>query len=333
MGTFNRSGNWGIDYYFRGRRKREMVGTSKRLAEQVLNKRLTEIAEGKYLDKKPQQKITFEVFSRYYLENYAIPNKRSWKETDKHYVKRLNSVFGKKYLYTISSYDIERFKSERIKEVSPASVNRELACLKTMFNKAIAWGYVSENPLRQIKLFKENNERVRFLNTDELKLLLSYCSDRLKRFVILAVATGMRKGEIQKLKQEDIDFTRNFIRISEQKNGLTSYIPMNNTARKVLEQGVDFDYNPRKAFELACKKAGIKDFRFHDLRHTFCSWLAMEGQPIHNIMRLARHKDIKMTLRYSHLSPESKAVSAAAIDSHILVTFDDTKKVTFCKSL
>jgi len=327
MAIYQKNGNWFIDYRVEGRRKREKIGSSKKLAEQVLAKRKIDIAEGKYLDRQKQEKITFEEFSERYLKDYSIPNKRSWKETDKYYVKRLNSVFGKKYLYTISSHDIERYKSERIKEVSPASVNRELSCLKTMFNKAIDWGYTSENPLRQIKLFKENNERVRFLNTEEFKSLLSYCSDRLKRFVILAVSTGMRKGEIQRLKQEDIDFTRNVIRISEQKNGFTSYISINNTARKVLEQGLDFDYNPRKAFESACEKAGIKDFRFHDLRHTFCSWLAISGVSIHSIMKLARHKDIKMTLRYSHLSQESKAVSAAAIDGHFLDTFDNTKKL------
>lgn len=322
MGCLKKNGNWFIDYRDpNGKRVRKKIGSSKALAEQALAKVQVEIAEGKYLEKLPQKKISFDEFSEIYLNDYAIPNKRSWKSTDKIYIGHWKELFGKRYLYTINPHEIERYKSQRIKTLSPAGVNRELACLKTMFNKAIDWGFTAVNPVKRVKLFRENNQRVRFLTPEEFSRLLSHCSDRLARFVILAVSTGMRKGEIQNLRSEDVDFKLQIIKIKQQKNGETSYIPINQAALKVLARGFDFGYNPRKSFELAVSRAGIQDFRFHDLRHTFCSWLAIAGVPINTIRELARHKDIKMTLRYAHLSPDSKAQSVRVLDGQILDTF------------
>ncbi len=93
---------------------------------------------------------------------------------------------------------VERFKNKRREEAALASVNRDLACLKCIFNRAIDWDKAKENPVRKVKMFKENNQRTRFLTSEEKKTLLSNCSERLKAAVLFALNTGMRKGRDSK---------------------------------------------------------------------------------------------------------------------------------------
>lgn len=319
MGVYRKNNEWYIDYYFQGRRKREKVGPSKKLAQEVLNKRKIQIAENRFLDIKKDKKIKFKDFSEIYLEDYAKPNKRSWKR-DLFSLKLLNAYFGDRYLYEITTSMVERYKSKRHGNVSVATVNRELACLKCIFNKAILWNMTGNNPAKSVKLFKENNARLRYLEKEEIAKLLSNCPHVLKAVVTVAINTGMRKSEIQNLKWRDINFKRGYITLKETKNGSTRIIPMNQAVKECLfslEEKPNSPYifcgknggpfNFRKAFETALKKTGIKDFKFHDLRHTFASHLVMSGTDLNTVRELLGHKDLSMTLRYSHLSPDHKS--------------------------
>jgi len=315
-----KSGKYQIDYYFQGRRIRETY-PNRKTAEQALMKRKIEIAEGKFLDKRKEEKIKFKDFAEEFIEVYAKPNKKSWKR-DQLSMKHLKKHFGEKYLSQITSYDIENYKKERIKEVSPSTINRELACLKTMFNKAIEWKKVKENPVREVKLFKENNERIRYLKEDEIKKLLNNLSGSLRIIVIIALNTGMRLSEILNLRWEDIDFSTKLIYIRESKSGESREIPMTDIVYNTLWdlkftsqlkgrvspfvfKGIK-KYWVSHRFHYIVKKLGIKDFRFHDLRHTFASYLAMMGVNLKTIQELLGHKTFKMTLRYAHLSKDYK---------------------------
>lgn len=194
----------------------------------VLNKRKIEIAEGKFLDKKKDEKLKFEIFAEEYLELHSKVNNKSWRKSDLLNIQVLNKTFTGKYLQEIIPYFVEKFKAERAKEVAPATVNRNLACLQSIFNKAIAWGKFSgENPVRKVKLFKENNQRLRFLEKEEMSKLLGNCNKTLRSIVILAINTGMRKGEIMGLKWRDIDFQRGIIYLYYTKNGEKREIPIN----------------------------------------------------------------------------------------------------------
>ena len=320
MALFQRKGDWFIDYYASGRRRREKIGPSKKLAETVLRKRKVEIAEGKFLNMDKQQRIKFKDFAPIYLETHAKPNKRSWMTTDVKYLKNLIPFLGERFLNEITPELIERYKAQRKQTVSVASVNRELALLKCMFNKAIAWGYAKGNPVTQIKFFKENNWRTRFLEKEEIARLLSHCPPILRAILTVALNTGMRKSEIQNLKWRDVDFERSYISVEHTKNGEKRFIPMNEAVKKALigvrkhpespyifagRDGEPFNF--RKSFETALKKSGIKDFRFHDCRHTFASHLVMSGVDLNTVRELLGHKEPTMTLRYSHLSPDHKA--------------------------
>ena len=320
MGIFQKNDNWCIDYRLQnGTRRREMVGKSKKLAKFALAKRKTEIAEGKFLDIKKKEKIRFKDFAEEFLNLYSKPNKKSWK-SDEYNLKKLESVFRGKYLYSITVKDIEKFKSDRLKEVSPSTVNRELATLKTLLTKAVCWGRVHENVCKHVKFLKEPKGRLRFLESEGIIKLLSNCDNRLRPIVVLALNTGMRKGEILNLKWHDVDFRQNIITLLDTKNGEIREVYINEQVKTALIQvkkHPESSYifcndkgNPyrdiRKSFFTVLKKSGINSFRFHDLRHTFASQLVMSGVDINTVRELLGHKDIRMTLRYSHLAPSHK---------------------------
>ncbi|MFH0732913.1 MAG: site-specific integrase, partial [Candidatus Omnitrophota bacterium] len=217
------------------------------------------------------------------------------------------------------------------KKISPATVNRELACLKCMLNKAVLWGKLSANPATKVRLLKENNARLRFLSKEEIMRLLGNCAEHLKPVVTLAVFTGMRKGEILNLKWQDIDIQRGLINIYDSKNGSKREAYINETVKRALiavrknpespyvffrKDGKPY-YSLRKSFFTACNKSGILDFRFHDLRHTFASQLVMSGVDIKTVQELLGHKSIEMTLRYSHLAPSHKSRAVELLSQNI----------------
>jgi hypothetical protein len=158
MGVIFKRGSWWIDYRVDGKRHRKKIGPNKTLAENVFAKTKAQIAENRYLDIKKEHKVKFEELSTSYMELYAKVNKKSW-HSDTGRINALSKHFSGKYLHEITPMAIEKYKSERTKEVSKATVNRDLACLKCMFTNAIKWGKATENPVKKVKLFKENNKR------------------------------------------------------------------------------------------------------------------------------------------------------------------------------
>ena len=317
-GVRRRGGTYFVDFYSNGRRTRKVVGNNRKTAEAVLHKYKAEVVEGKFLDVDKTEKIRFEDFTDEYLKVHSINNKSYYK--DELNIKMLKRFFGGRHIHEVTSLDVERFKAERAKEVSVATTNRGLALLKSMFNRAIEWRKVKENPCRSVKLFKENNQILRYLEGDEIRKLISNCDGYLRGIVTTALFTGMRKGEILSLKWHDCDFERQIIRITNTKNKETRIVPMHNLVKKTMiampkhpdsayifhkRNGEPF-INVRKSFDKLLKTCKIVNFRFHDLRHTFASQLAMAGVDLNTIRELLGHKSIQMTLRYAHLSPDHK---------------------------
>jgi integrase len=332
-GVFRRGRIWYISYYANGRRCKEAYGENKKAAEAALHKRKADIAEGRFLDKRKKEKIRFEEFATTFVELYSKPNKRPRvARRDEFLIKRLGTHFNGKYLYEITPQAVERYKSERIKEVAPATVNRELACLKCMFNKAIIWKNADENPVRQVKLFKENNARLRYLEKSEIKKLLDNAPTHLKPILVVALFTGMRKSEILNLQWKDINFEQGIIYLLQTKNGERREVLINDTVKKALiavpkhpespyvfchDSGKSY-CNVRKSFDTLLRKCGIIDFRFHDLRHTFASQLVMSGVDLKTVQELMGHKSIEMTLRYSHLSPDHKKKAVSILERNLV---------------
>jgi len=322
MGVYKRGTIWYIDYYAGYKRMRERIGPSRRQAETVLKKKLVQVAENRFLEVEKYEKIRFERMTDLYLENYSKPNKKSSRR-DITSINNLKPFFAGKYLHEIIPLDMEKYKKKRQAQVSNATVNREVACLKHIFTKAIEWGIVKKNPGKQVKLLRERNTRVRYLEEEEIKRLYDSCAEHLKPIVTVALNTGMRKEEILNLKWKDLDFRNKIIYILDTKNNERQEIPINDIVYRALlalreksespwvfskKNGERYG-NIRKAFEGAKKRAGITDFRFHDLRHTFASYLVMAGIDLKTVQELLGHKTFNMTLRYAHLSPNHKRMA------------------------
>jgi integrase len=171
-----------------------------------------------------------------------------------------------------------------------------------------------QNPAKEVKLFKQNNIILRYLTEKEKHMLLACCSPRIRPIVLYALHTGMRKSKILNLKWTDVDLQSKVLAVRNTKGGELRYIPINSTLCSVFEEAVkvrNLEYpqvfwdtrNFRKEWEGAVKRAGLHDFRFHDLRHTAASYMAMAGIDLKTIQEILGHKEIKMTLRYAHLSP------------------------------
>jgi integrase len=344
MGKYLRGKVWYIDYHGNGRRVREKVGPSAKLADIVLQKRKVQIAEGRLLDKKKDYKVKFEEFADEYLEVHCKSNNKTWSTSDQLNLAGLKKYFAGRYLHEISPEDIERYRTERIKKVTKSTVNRILNCLSSMYNRAIEWGKAEYNPMSKVKLYKVPQKRIRYLEREEIDKLLSVIDQltltnnhnqysHLKPIVIVALHTGMRKSEILGLKWHDIDIKRNIIHLHDTKNGEKREVSMNETVQKTIIgvlKNPESQYvfcnsknkpygNVRRSFNTACEKAEIVDFRFHDLRHTFASQSVMSGVDLNTVRELLGHKSLQMTLRYSHLSPDHKKRAVDVLD-HWLVT-------------
>ena len=215
---------------------------------------------------------------------------------------------------------IEEYKSRGIAGFAPATINREMACMKHLYTVAIKWGKTTRNPVKDVKLFKESNSRTRYLEFEETERLIGSCEAYLRDIVIIAVNTGMRMGEIFNLQWEHIDLKRKIIYLMETKNGDMREIPMNDRVAGTLfniVQNADIPYifhnkqgkpftSVKKSFATALRRSRISNFRFHDLRHTFASHLAIKGIDLNTIRELLGHKSMRMTLRYAHLNQEHK---------------------------
>jgi integrase len=201
----------------------------------------------------------------------------------------------------------------------PASVNREFACLKTIFNKAIKNGKAESNPTQGVKFLKENNVRDRLLTSEEYARLLAHCAAYLKPLVKLAYHTGMRKGEIVNLKWDRVDLKEGFIRLRPEDTKTTDgrLVPLNREMVEMFKAmprglpGVEvFSYRGRsftsiwRGLAAACKKAGVEGFTFHDLRHTAINNWRLQGNDYFRIMAATGHKTMTVFKRYNTVSKE-----------------------------
>jgi len=209
--------------------------------------------------------------------------------------------------------------------VSPQTARHYLNILSHIFAVAVReWGWLADSPMRKVDKPRMSPGRVRFLSNDELTALLEACRDSscgyLYPAVMLALTTGMRRGEQLSLTWENVDFERSWITLGITKNKQRRGVPLVGAAQDALRslrtvRRIDTNlvfpshdgrkpYDIRRPFTLALKKAGIRDFRWHDLRHCAASYLAMSGVPLKVIGQLLGHRTSAMTDRYSHLADQ-----------------------------
>jgi integrase len=234
-------------------------------------------------------------------------------------------------LNAISTLAVQRFKDKFLENHAPATWNRYFACLTNILKCAVDWDMMDESVLKAVKKVKkekEENQIIRYLNQykpDEYDRLMNVIrksnAPELYYKVMFALHTGMRESEILAQEWATIDFTNRIIFISKSKSGKPREIPMNNTLYEALNKmprhisGKVFNVKNNDAFVDAVKRSGIAPFRFHDLRHTFASWLVMRGADLYEVQRLLGHSSIQMTQRYAHLSPKMLKRAVGLLDT------------------
>lgn len=315
-------------------------------------------------ERKSKQRTFQQFIEREYMEWCAIHKKRGLSN-----VRVLLTTFkelGKFPLNELTLWQFEKWRSQKIKKgIAPSTITRNLAEVRAMFNRAVDWGFLEQSPLIKFKMQKFDNARTRYLSVSEeakLRLSLSQRDHRIKLsrkngnqwraergydlypdistlkfgdyltpIVLLALNTGMRKGELFGLQWEHINFELNQLTVitENSKSGKARYIPLNEQAIQLLKdwsnqtksnKGIVFSSSNghklsdiKKSWMNLLKATGVSNFVFHDLRHTFASKLVMAGVDLNTVRELLGHADIKMTLRYTHLAPEHKASAVALL--------------------
>jgi site-specific recombinase XerD len=268
--------------------------------------------------------VTFAEIARERMASRRLKLARRSFTTDEQRLQKLLKVFGTKPADEISPADIETFLADLVTSEgrSRSTANRYHSLLSSVFTHATRNDRISRNPCERVDYLKENSFRVRYLTDDEearlRRAVRSRYPDRCELLlaeVDLAVHTGMRRGEQFLLRRDGINLDRGTLTASGKGGQRTVYL--NSSARTAVEKllassegdllipGAEPGQRDwRRWFEHCVRAAGIKDFRWHDLRHTFASRLAIAGKPLLTIRDLLGHRNIRMTERYSHLSNE-----------------------------
>ncbi len=273
------------------------------------------------------------------MPHKATSTQRAQKSYLDYWAKELGE-FGLAYIDTnlitkkmrVLEYSGDMRRAKITKPKSPRTLKLYRDCLSQIFKYAILWGQIGENPIEQMPTIKKSSPaRTRFLDESEIEALLEECKASanpwLYLIVIFALSTGARKSEILKLKVTDVELSRHRAIFRDTKNGETRSVPIVKHLAKLLKKHLltidtlyesravnnglvfpntigDKAIDIRSAWELARKKANINNFRFHDLRHTAASYLAMNEATSIELSVILGHKTLQMVKRYAHLSTD-----------------------------
>jgi integrase len=324
-GVFVRNGEYWIRYTDQFRKlHREKVGPFLEPAKAAVEKRRSEAREGKFFpDKVRQRVVLFSEIARDFLV-HSKQTKRSYGH-DVSRSETLLRLWRDCPLLDLLPGRIERDLAEcaEQEEWTPATYNRHRALVSGTFSLAIRNGKATANPVRGTRHRMENNARVRYLTDEEegrlIEEIRATCPE-LERQIIVALHSGMRRSEQYVttdcpdggLKWQHIDFRSGVITLPRSKHGESRHIKMNSVLRetladlrKVARSPYVFPVEPPdKLFPEICSQAGVPDFTWHCLRHTFASRLVMRGVDLRTVQDLMGHKSIVTTMRYAHLAPQ-----------------------------
>lgn len=321
---------WFIDYRDKnGKRIQKVVKHAQDQQEAIkaLQEEVRRVFDDEYNIKRERGSMKFESLAEEYLELHAKVNKRSWKKGDKVYLDcHLIPYFGEYEITKINSMLIEKYKKKRLEEgAKKSTVNRESSCLRLIFQKAIGWGYLTENPMKGLKPFSEkDNYMERVLSPEEEKRLLENCASKpVKDFIVFGLNTGMRMGEILSLEWKNVFLEQRAILVTMTKSGKNRKIPINDTLYSLLTRlhdngkngnGRIFPYtNVYWSFKKAARLASIPEVRLHDLRHTFATRLIEPGVDIITVRDLLGHSHSTVTERYTHPNESLKRVAVESL--------------------
>ena len=344
-----RGDSWESDFWYDGKRYRKSWGEiSKTTASEKDGRFKRAVKEGTYQAR--AKRIRFEEFAKRYMKHAELHKKPKSAKRNQTSIDMMMPHFKGKLIGHITSFMVEQYKKKRRdKGARPATVNRDIATLRNMLNKAVEWGYLRTTPMAKVKQFKEDNEKMWVLTDQEEERLLEQCAKSpqrakkryLKDLVEFALYSGMRQSEIFNLKRSQVDLKNRFVMATDTKTHEDRPVPMNDTLKAIIKRRLnasDSEYvfcNAKgkkltvltSAFWYAVKEAGLvrwekgedgklkkSRFRFHDLRHTCLSRVGMNGYDLKTIMEIGGHRTHKTAIRYQHPTPEHKLEAIRSLD-------------------
>ncbi len=321
-----------------GRNKSLRVRGSHELAKKILRKRMSVRDENRHLDVKREVNFRMSALIDRYWNQYGIKKRSASRE--KAVLNGVRAEMGSRFVREIDGVAVSRWYEglTAVRDLSPGTAVRHFNVMHHMMEKASTiWSKetgIDRNPADQVEVRRPDDQRDRYLSAEELSRLkqaldektyrkgtkqLNQTFYRLRLIVLTAITTGMRVAEIFGLKWSDVMYSEGLIAVrAKLKGGKMRYVPMlpelaSELRRYPVVIGEDRIFPPKAgatgerqrvegSFEDLLERAGIDDFRFHDLRHTFASWYMMNGGDLYELAKILGHSNIKMTERYAKLA-------------------------------
>lgn len=299
---------------------------NKRQAQRLHDKLKAERWEQDKIGVKPVR--TWDEAAERWLTETTHKRTQAW---DRSMLKWFHPHLGGKALTDISRALLDEIKAKRAKGVTPGTVNRYMALVRAILRRACYdWEWLDRVP--KVGMLRNPAGRIRALTDEELARLLPELPQHLRDMVVFSLATGLRQGNVTRLQWKQVSLERQHLWIAadQHKNGKAHAVPLNASAMAVLRMRkgdhpkfvFTYEGNPivqvnTKAWRAALKRAGIEDFRWHDLRHTWATWQREEGTPTHELQRLGGWKTLEMVERYAHVAPEGLQLAASRLDNRL----------------
>lgn len=343
MALYRRPGStyWWLDFEFEGSRHRLSTKCrSKRDAEKFAHAYRTDLANGKVsLEPKAKRAPTLTEAAEDYLAWSKLQNIVSTHKKYETASKAPLRLLGSRPITEIDRDSIEAFVKWRHvqkkkapirklaknkdavarKVISPATVNKELAFLRILFNRLLDKGVVNKNPVSRFKFLKEDNDQLRVVDESEFRLYLMACSQPLRDVAMLMIETGMRPSEIFALRKQDVNLKTGYLQVAAGKTkSARRKIPILDAARSILTPRIHTSASEyifaggrggtseapivklTNAHNAAVKRSKVKRFRLYDLRHTFATNAVQAGIDLVTLKDLLGHSRLDMVLRYAH---------------------------------
>lgn len=333
--VFKRKGSDKYYFWYKDRH-----GKYRKKASSFTNRKNAEFEQQEFKRNILNQKCGYAELKQISLNDFIEEYKKKisiWKKSyrsDLSRIKNISGYFKNPLLYEINAKDIDDYIQYRLsyisvrkKPITKTTINREIELLKAMMNKAIEWEYLEKNPVNKIRKFREES-RDKTLLSEDINTLVKLAKEPLKSWIIIALNTGMRRGEILNLKWEDVNMKERYIYVKHTKTYENRKIPMNDVIWELLNRirmkikpiGYIFS-NPQtkkpfteisSAWGTLLKKAKIYDLTFHDLRGVFATYFLLKEHDILSLQGVLGHKNIQTTMRY--VQPHWKSMEKSVND-------------------
>lgn len=330
MALCKRGNVWWIRISHGGKRIQQSAGTCDKLAAQRLHDKIkSDLWKGIYLNEKPE-KTWMEAVTRWVAESQ---HKRSL-DDDKTHLRWLNPFLQSCTLRQIDRDLLDELTKKKLHEgVQNSTVNRMLEIVRAILRKAEReWEWIERAP--NVRMLKEDTRRIRWLTQDEAAKLIRELPAHLVDVVIFSLVTGLRKSNVTELEWQNVDLVKRhaLIHPDQAKTKKAIPVPLNAVAVDVIRRQLGkhqqyvFTYQKKritqtntKAWKKALKRAGIENFRWHDLRHTWASWHVQNGTSLQELQQLGGWTSFEMVLRYAHLSSDHLKAAAERVGGTVLV--------------